>query len=109
MEELSKALQQMMEDPGSRQNLLALVNAFSSGSVPVAAAPTGSTGTAGDTSLDLSYLTDLMNQLDQNDEDIAFLRALAPQLGADKQVKINDAIRLVKLLKILRAMGERRN
>ena len=109
MEELSKTLQQMMEDPGSRQNLLALVNAFSSGSVPAAAAPTGSTGTTGDTSLDLSYLTDLMNQLDQNDEDIAFLRALAPQLGADKQEKINDAIRLVKLLKILRAMGERRN
>ena len=92
MEELSKTLQQMMDDPGSRQNLLALVNAFSSGSVPAAAAPTGSTGTAGDTSLDLSYLTDLLNQL-----------------GADKQEKINDAIRLVKLLKILRAMGERRN
>ena len=46
MEELSKTLQQMMEDPGSRQNLLALVNAFSAGSVPAAAAPTGSTGTA---------------------------------------------------------------
>ena len=71
-----------------------------SGAVPPPPAPAASGGGMPDMSV-LFKLAPLMGNLNKDDENTALLKALKPYLHGDRDKRLDDAIQILRLMKVL--------
>lgn len=115
MEDLGQQLQHMLSDPQSLQQLQGLLRSLgqgaSEGPPPAAppAAPLEGLGGAGLTPQALGLVTKLaplLGQASQEDDATRLLRALRPLLGEARQKKVDEAIKILQLMRLLPLLKE---
>ena len=126
MDDLSAQLNQILSDPQSMQQIQNLMNSMGLGgggqkdppphpaSQPAAnplasllgtGAPSSSLGNGDMISL-LTRLGPVLGQLQQEDDTTRLLHALRPLLSAEKQKKVDEAVRILQLLRLLPVIKE---
>lgn len=107
MEELSQQLNQILSDPQSMRQMQEMIGSLGLGGNQNAAqvappapqpAPTGITPEALQI---LTRLAPLFQQSRQEDDSIRLLRALRPLLGPARQQKLDEAIRILQMMRLL--------
>ncbi len=107
MEELSQQLNQILSDPQSMRQIQEMIGSLGLGGNQNAApvtppapqpAPTGITPEALQA---LTRLAPLLQQSRQEDDSIRLLRALRPLLGPARQQKLDEAIRILQMMRLL--------
>lgn len=112
MEDLSAKVQELFSDPESMQQISELAamlqgNAGESSAAPAAAVPATGGSEGFDPSM-LMHLSELMHTQNQPDKNTALLLALKPHLGAQRQLRVDKAVKLMRLYgmwKIAKASG----
>ena len=104
MEELSEKLDRLLSSPDSLKRIEELMASFGgtpAPSPPAEALPADPLG--GDM---LFRLLPLLGTLQQEDDNAALLHALRPHLGQERQKRLDDAEKLMKLVRLLPLLKE---
>lgn len=104
MDDLSGKLQELLSDPESMQQISELAAMLQGGSEPqgdtaAPSVPAASGGELFDPAL-LMKLSELFRTQNQPDNNAALLLALKPHLGAQRQLRVDKAVRLLRLYRI---------
>ncbi len=114
MENLLDKMQELLSDPESMKQISELAQMFKSGefnspeensSSPEQSAPEVSTGHFGIDPGMLLKASELFHQQD-NDKNTALLLALRPHLGQTRQIKIDKAVKLLRIWHIWKQMQD---
>ena len=123
MENLFGKMQELLSDPESMKQISELAQMFKSGEIPVStpetASPDSAEASASDTEIHfpnfdpglLLKAGELLHQ-PETDKNTALLLALRPHLGQSRQIRLDKAVRLLKLWHIwkqLQASGMLQN
>lgn len=109
MEDLSEKLDRLLSSPDSLKQIEELMAAFggtTEESPPTPAAPLPADAFGGEM---LFKLLPLLSAFGQEDENAALLRALRPHLGKERQKRLDEAekmMKLVRLLPLLKALSD---
>lgn len=114
MEDLGQQLQHMLSDPQSLQQLQGLLRSLGQGTSeapppPATQTALGAPGRAGLTPQALGLVTKLaplLGQASQEDDATRLLRALRPLLGEARQKKVDEAIKILQLMRLLPLLKE---
>lgn len=114
MEDLGQQLQHMLSDPQSLQQLQGLLRSLGQGTpeAPPPPAPQTALGAPGGAGLTpqalglVTKLAPLLGQASQEDDATRLLRALRPLLGEARQKKVNEAIQILQLMRLLPLLKE---
>lgn len=113
MDDLAQKLAGMLNDPGTMAQVQSLLGAMGGGGqgsppfpVPQQAAPPppqapAVPGMGAETLGLVTKLAPLMQSLQQEDNSTRLLQALRPMLGEKRQKKLDEALRLLKLMRLL--------
>ncbi len=108
MEDLSEKLDRLLSSPDSLKQIEELMAAFggTTDEAPTPAAPLPADAFGGEM---LFKLLPLLSAFGQEDENAALLRALRPHLGKERQKRLDEAekmMKLVRLLPLLKALSD---
>ncbi len=114
MEDLGQQLQHMLSDPQSLQQLQGLLRSLGQGTpeAPPPPAPQTALGAPGGAGLTpqalglVTKLAPLLGQASQEDDATRLLRALRPLLGEARQKKVDEAIKILQLMRLLPLLKE---
>lgn len=109
MDDLTGKLQELLSDPESMQNLADLAGMLGGAASGDGTAESGSAEPDGGLPpLDFSKLLLIGQALGEMkaDENAAFLTALRPHLSAQRQARVNKAIRMLQILRIAAVLRE---
>ena len=105
MDDLVETLRGMLSDPTTANSLSALAKQLGGGdtsaAAPTAPQPTAPPGDLGDMAGMLSTLMPMLSGLSHDDENTTLLRALRPYLHGGREKRLDEAVRLLKLLKFV--------
>ena len=107
MDDLSEKLDRLLSSPDSMKRIEELMTAFGGtpDSAPVAAPPPASPSDPLGGEM-LLRLLPLLGTLQQDDDNAALLHALRPHLGQERQKRLDDAERMMKLVRLLPLLKE---
>ncbi len=110
MEELFGKMQELMQDPESRQQLSELAAMLQGGMASPAPSGEASDGKAAEglpfDPMLLLKLGELMQADDKPDENAALLLALRPHLREERQKKVDKAVKLLRLCSVWNVLKE---
>ena len=112
MDDLAAKLGELLQSPGALDNIKNLAgllggnseqneNQTSSPSPPVPEQSGGFPGIDGDTVKMVSKLAPLLSSFRREDDNTRFLHALRPMLCPERQKKLDEAIKLLQLMRVL--------
>ncbi len=111
MDDLSEKLDRLLSSPDSMKRIEEMMAAF--GGTPAASPPPETPPAPPDLpDLPLGDLTPflkllpLLGSLQQEDDNAALLHALRPHLGQDRQKRLDEAARMMKLMRLLPLLKE---
>ena len=108
-----------MEDPGQMQQLQSVMSSLGLGGSPAPAAPApepappqnplGALAGLGDNAQLLGAITKLaplLGQVNREDDATRLLRALRPLLGPERQKKVDEAMKILQMMRLLPLLKE---
>lgn len=104
MDDLVEKIRDMLGDPETAQKLSALTSQLGGGDTPSAAPPPAvppPDNTDGGMASMLAGLMPLMSGLTRDDDNTVLLRALRPYMHGGREKRLDEAIRLLQLLKFV--------
>lgn len=109
MDDLSDKIQQLLSSPDAMQKIQSMMSAFGGNdSTPNPPLPPPTSAPMPDMTTFLK-LAPLISNMQQEDENAALLRALRPYMHKDRGKRIDEAIQilhLIKLLPLLKGFGK---
>lgn len=103
MDDLSDKIQQLLSSPDTMQKIQSMMSAFG-GADNTPTSPLPPTPPISDTMPDMTTflkLAPIISNLQQEDESAALLRALRPYMHKDRGKRIDEAIQMLHLMKLL--------
>ncbi len=116
MDDLSKKLEQFLSEPGSMDKIQSALSAFglSGDGEESAAAPTAASAMPSFPPLDgmpdmsmIAKLAPLLTGMGKDDQHTALLKALRPYLHGEREKRLDDAIRIMRLVNMLPLLREK--
>ena len=107
MDDLSEKLQQLLSSPDAMNQIQSMMSSLG-GSAPAPSTPTSVPPSSDPDMGALLKLAPMISQFGQNDDGSNLLKALKPYMHDDRSKRLDDAIRmmqLVKLLPLLKGLG----
>lgn len=107
MDDLSEKLDRLLSSPDSMKRIEEMMAAFGGmpETPPTEPPPSAMPDPTGDLT-PLLKLLPLLGSLQQEDDNAALLQALRPHLGQERQKRLDDAARMMKLVRLLPLIKE---
>lgn len=112
MDDLSDKIQQLLSSPDTMQRIQSMMSAFGGTDNTPAPPPTLAPAPTPEPMPDMTMflkLAPILSNLQQEDENAALLRALRPYMHQERSKRIDEAIQilhLIKLLPLLKGFGK---
>ena len=109
MEDLSAMLSQLLDDPQGMEKIKSLAGSLLEGQGPLAAASPPAAGDCGTISPgEIQTIMKLMSAMknDQDDDRTRLLLSLKPHLSQERQQRVDQAVKLLKLITLLPLIRE---
>lgn len=124
MEDLAQQINEILSDPSQMQQLQGVLSSLGLGTPPAAnstpapqppppsppaANPLGTLAGLGDNAQMLGMMTKLaplFGQINREDDSTRLLRALRPLLGAERQKKVDEAMKILQMMRLLPLLKE---
>lgn len=110
MDDLNEKLTQLLTSPEGMAKIQSVMSALGGGEKPPAAEPSPPPAPSGGSELpDLAALTKLLPLLSgmgQDNEDTRLLQALRPYLRGEREQRLDETVRLLKMMRLLPLLQE---